>query len=77
MRIIFEETEDNHFDGKRRVEIEWTRDDMTIFELREKLLEPALLALTYQPCTIAELFNENIEEDDDDEEDEDEEDVEE
>lgn len=63
MKIILEETDENHYshDGKRRVEIEWSTDDMTIFEFKEKLLEPALLAWTYQPVTIAELFNENIE----------------
>lgn len=58
MKIILEETDKNHYsyDGKRRVEIEWSADDMTIFEFKEKLLEPALLAWTYQPQTINELF---------------------
>ena len=66
MKIIFEETEDNHHDGKRKVEIEWSSDDMTIWEFREKLLEPALLAWTYGEETIAELFNEKDEEDKED-----------
>ena len=61
MKIILEETAE-HLKGKRRVEIEWDQDDMDIYEFREKLLEPALLAWTYQPNTIAELFGDDDEE---------------
>ena len=63
MKIILEETAEN-LKGKRRVEIEleWDQDDMNIYEFREKLLEPALLAWTYHPSTIAELFGEHSEE---------------
>ena len=61
MKIILEETIE-HLKGKRRVEIEWDRDDMDIYEFRENLLEPAMLALTYHPDTIAALFGEYSEE---------------
>jgi len=61
MKIILEETAEN-LKGKRRVEIEWDQDDMDIYEFREKLLEPAMLAWTYHPSTIAELFGEHSEE---------------
>ena len=61
MKIILEETAE-HLNGKRRVEIEWDRDDMDIYEFREKLLEPALLAWTYHPSTISELFGDYSEE---------------
>ena len=62
MKIVLEETLE-HLKGKRRVEIEWDQDDMDIYEFKEKLLEPALLAWTYQPNTIAELFGEEEVED--------------
>ena len=61
MKIILEETEE-HLKGKRRVEIVWDRDDLDIYEFREKLLEPALLAWTYHPSTISELFGDYSEE---------------
>ena len=61
MKIILEETAE-HLEGKRRVEIEWDQDDMDIYEFREKLLEPALLAWTYHPNTISELFGDDDEE---------------
>ena len=61
MKIILEETAE-HLKGKRRVEIEWDQDDMDIYEFREKLLEPALLAWTYHPNTISELFGDDDEE---------------
>jgi NDP-sugar pyrophosphorylase family protein len=62
MKIVLEETLE-HLKGKRRVEIEWDQDDMDIYEFKEQLLEPALLAWTYQPNTIAELFGEEEVED--------------
>ena len=58
MRIILEETED-HAEGKRRVEILWTKDDIDILELKDKLLEPALLAWSFQPDTISGLFGDD------------------
>ena len=61
MKIILEETIE-HLKGKRRVEIEWDRDDMDIYEFREMLLEPAMLAWTYHPNTISALFGEYSEE---------------
>ena len=61
MKIILEETTE-HLKGKRRVEIEWDRDDMDIYEFRENLLEPAMLAWTYHPNTISALFGEYSEE---------------
>ena len=61
MKIILEETEE-HLKGKRRVEIVWDRDDLDIYEFREKLLEPAMLAWTYHPDTISELFGDYSEE---------------
>ena len=61
MKIILEETLE-HSTGKRRVEIEWDRDDMDIYEFRENLLEPAMLAWTYHPNTISALFGEYSEE---------------
>jgi len=61
MKIILEETAE-HLKGKRRVEIEWDQDDMDIYEFREKLLEPAMLAWTYHPSTISELFGDYSEE---------------
>ena len=55
MKIILEETIDHPY-GKRRIEIECGTDDMNIWEFKEKLLEPALLAWTYHQNTIDELF---------------------
>ena len=56
MKIILEETKDHPNDPKRKVEIEISYDDMNIWDFKEKLLVPALLAWTYHQETIDELF---------------------
>ena len=57
MKIILEETNE-HSTGKQRVEIEYSNDDMDIWNFKEKLLVPALLAWTFHQSTIDELFGE-------------------
>jgi len=40
----------------QKVTIEVEREDLNIWEVRDELLRPMLLALTYQPETVAEIF---------------------